>query len=105
MNNVSPLKPLVCCVKPFLQQNALDEIDTYATPQKQMKMLELILHFQARAEAVVLRGAIINTIQELPILNSLIRMKNTIPNEQLERLDEIRNALDEQFDQLELLYR
>jgi len=89
----------------FLQQNALDEIDTYATPQKQMKMLELILHFQARAEAVVSRGAIINTIQELPILNSLIRMKNTIPNEQLERLDEIRNALDEQFDQLELLYR
>jgi V/A-type H+-transporting ATPase subunit A len=89
----------------FLQQNALDEIDTYATPQKQMKMLELILHFQARAEAVVSGGAIINTIQELPILNSLIRMKNTIPNEQLERLDEIRNALDEQFDQLELLYR
>ena len=89
----------------FLQQNALDEIDTYATPQKQMKMLDLILHFQERAEAIVLQGAIINAIQQLPVLNSLIRMKNTVPNEQLERLDEIRNSLDEQFDQLELLYR
>lgn len=89
----------------FLQQNALDEIDTYATPQKQIKMLQLILHFQERAQAVVLKGAIINSIQQLPILNIFIRMKSSVPNEKLEMLDEILKSLDEQFDQLELIYR
>jgi len=89
----------------FLQQNAMDEIDTYSTPIKQIKMLDLILHFQARAEAVVLQGAIISAIQQLPIINSLIRMKSTVPNEELERLDEMRKSLDDQFDQLESVYR
>ena len=68
-------------------------------------MLDLILHFQARAEAVVLQGAIISAIQQLPIINSLIRMKSTVPNEELERLDEMRKSLDDQFDQLESVYR
>jgi len=89
----------------FLQQNALDEVDTYATPQKQIKMLDLILRFQQRAEAVVEKGAIISSIQQLPIMNALIRMKSSITNDQLEKLDELRKALDEQFDQLESRYR
>ena len=89
----------------FLQQNALDEVDTYATPQKQIKMLDLILRFQQRAEAVVEKGAIISSIQQLPIMNALIRMKSSITNDQLSKLDELRKALDEQFDQLESRYR
>ena len=89
----------------FLQQNALDEVDTYSTPQKQMKMLELILHFHERAMAVVKLGAIIRVIQELPIITTLIRMKNTVTNADLERFDQIRVQLDEQFDGLETQYR
>ena len=34
----------------FLQQNALDPIDTYSTPQKQFKMLKIILDFHRYAE-------------------------------------------------------
>jgi V/A-type H+-transporting ATPase subunit A len=89
----------------FLQQNALDEIDTYATPQKQIRMLDLILHFHQRALAVVNRGAIIHAIQELPIINTLIRMKNSIPNDDLKALEDVRVQLDQQMDQLESLYK
>ena len=89
----------------FLQQNALDEVDTYATPQKQMKMLELILHFHERAMAVVKLGAIIRVVQELPIITTLVRMKNSVTNDAVDRFDQIRTQLDQQFDALELQYR
>lgn len=89
----------------FLQQNAFDEIDTYSVPQKQMKMLELILRFRERADAVVQHGAIISAVQQLPIVNTLIRMKNMVPNEHLEQFDEIGESLEEQFDELESHYR
>ncbi len=35
----------------FLQQNAMDAVDAYSTIQKQIRMLELILHFHERAHA------------------------------------------------------
>lgn len=89
----------------FLQQNALDEVDTYATPQKQIQMLVLILHFHQRAKGIVTKGAIIQSIQELPIINALIRMKSVVKNDDLAHFDLLRKQLDEQFDQLELLYK
>jgi V/A-type H+-transporting ATPase subunit A len=89
----------------FLQQNALDQTDTYCSVQKQIEMLELILHFHQRAERIIQRGALIVVIRELPIVNRLIRIKTNVPNDRLEALHEIRRELDEQMDRLEEDYR
>ena len=85
----------------FLQQNALDDIDSYSTVQKQVAMLDLILHFHERAKKLVQRGVLILAIQRLPILNTLIRMKTMFANDQLEVINDIRADLDKQMDQLE----
>ncbi|MGC8788116.1 MAG: V-type ATP synthase subunit A, partial [Anaerolineae bacterium] len=85
----------------FLQQSALDEIDTYCSPEKQARMLELILHFHERAQRLIKRGALIVMIHELPVVNQLMRMKATVPNDQLAKLDDIRQELDVEMDQLE----
>lgn len=89
----------------FLQQNALDEIDTYASVQKQIRMLELILHFHERAQEIIKRGALILVIHDLPVVNTLMRMKTTVPNDRVKDLDEILKAIDEQMDQLEKEYK
>lgn len=89
----------------FLQQNALDPIDTYATPQKQIKMLALILRFHQRALKAIRTGAVITDIQTLPIINTLIRMKNSIPNDNLGEMDKVQLLLDQQMDELESSYR
>jgi V/A-type H+-transporting ATPase subunit A len=89
----------------FLQQNALDDIDTFCTVDKQIRMLDLILHFHQRAEHLIERGALIVVIHDLPIVNRLIRMKTDVPNDELGELDEIRHELDEQMDRLEEEYR
>ena len=89
----------------FLQQNAMDNIDAYSDIHKQIAMMNLMLHFHERAERIIKRGANIGTIHALPIVNVLIRMKEQIPNNELEKLDDIRKTLDEQMDQLEAEYR
>ncbi|HET6845780.1 MAG TPA: V-type ATP synthase subunit A [Anaerolineales bacterium] len=89
----------------FLQQNAMDPVDAYSTVQKQVKMLDLILYFHSRALTVVKRGAPIASIHQLAVVDTLIRMKNLVANDQLEKMDEIRADVDTQLTQLEGDYR
>ena len=88
----------------FLQQNALDEVDSYATVEKQIRILEVILHFHSRAARVIAKGCPIIVIHGLAIVNTLVRVKTTVSNEEVARIDEIRRALDEQMDKVEKDY-
>jgi V/A-type H+-transporting ATPase subunit A len=89
----------------FLQQSALDDIDQYSTIQKQIRMLELILHFHQRALRIVKRGAAIGVIHSQPVVGTLIRMKSIVPNDQLEKLEDVQKEIDDQMDQLDAEYR
>jgi V/A-type H+-transporting ATPase subunit A len=85
----------------FLQQNALDEIDSYSTVQKQIRMLDTILHFHERAARIIKEGCPIVLVHELPVVNTLMRMKTVVANDNLDEFDRILEALDKQMDQLE----
>lgn len=89
----------------FLQQSALDAVDAYSTVQKQIRMLELILHFHQRAQRLVKAGATIGVIHDLPVINTLMRMKTLVTNEDLSKMDDIRKEIDAQIDKLETEYR
>jgi len=89
----------------FLQQNAMDKVDAFSTLQKQVRMLELILHFHDRALRIVKHGAPISLIHNLPCVDTLIRMKTAVPNEELEKMDDIQKQIDEQMSQLDSEYR
>jgi V/A-type H+-transporting ATPase subunit A len=88
----------------FLQQSALDDVDAYSTIGKQTRMLQIILHFHDRATRVVAKGCPIFVIRGLSIVNELIRMKTSVPNEQVKRIGEMQESLDEQMDQVEKDY-
>ena len=83
----------------------MDEIDQYSTIQKQIRMLELILHFHQRALRIVKHGASISVIHNLPSVGTLIRMKTLVPNDQLGKLDDVQKEIDQQMDQLDSEYR
>jgi V/A-type H+/Na+-transporting ATPase subunit A len=89
----------------FLQQNALDDVDAYSTPQKQISMLNLILHFHHRALRIVKLGATISVIHDLPVVGTLIRMKTQVTNDEMDKLNAITKEIDEQMDQLETEYK
>ncbi|HUG34568.1 MAG TPA: V-type ATP synthase subunit A [Anaerolineales bacterium] len=89
----------------ILQQNATDPVDAYSSVEKQIRLLELVLYFHERGMAIVKRGAPINLIHDLPVVDTIIRAKSSVTNEEVHKLDDIQNAIDEQMSQLDAEYR
>lgn len=89
----------------ILQQNATDPVDAYSPIEKQIRMLELVLYFHERGMAIIKRGAPINLIHDLPVVDMIIRMKSNVPNDDLSKFDDIQKAIDEQMSQLDAEYR
>jgi V/A-type H+-transporting ATPase subunit A len=89
----------------ILQQNATDPVDAYSPVEKQIRMLELVLYFHERGMSIIKRGAPISMIHDLPVVDTLIRMKSNVENDQLEKFEDIQKAIDEQMSQLDAEYR
>jgi len=88
----------------FLQQNSFDPVDAYSPVEKQIRMLGLILHFHQRAQRIIKQGALISSVHDLPIVNTLIRMKTLVENDELSKFDDIRKEIDQQMEKLEAEY-
>ncbi|MHB8993491.1 MAG: V-type ATP synthase subunit A, partial [Chloroflexota bacterium] len=78
----------------FLQQNALDEVDSYTTPERQDAMLRAILRFHSRGSRLIALGVPILRLSSLPVVDSLLRMRRTIPNEAVARVAQIEQDID-----------
>ncbi len=89
----------------FLQQNALDPVDTYCSPQKQFKMLKIILDFNSLAERVVSKGAPIFKVTQLPITEEIMRMKTSVANDKVNLLDDLETRMNQHFESLEASLR
>ena len=74
----------------FLRQNAFDEIDCYCSPLKQYKLLKTIIDIHEEASKALQRGIPSSKIRELRVLGDVIRAKETIRNDELRKLDELR---------------
>ncbi len=85
----------------FLQQNALDPVDTYCSPEKQFKMLKIIVDFHHLAERIVSKGAPIFKITELPLTEEILRMKTVVPNDKVSLLDDLEKRMLQRFEELE----
>jgi len=89
----------------FLQQNAMDAVDAYTTPNKQVALLDLLQHLYTRGQRIVDKGCPVGRIQsELTIWPDLVRAKATVPNDDLAALEIIRRSMDEQLDRIEQQY-
>ncbi len=80
----------------FLHQNSFHEIDTFASMDKQFKMLRNILTFHHLAMQALKRGAQLSAVTELDVRDEIARMRYTLETEldKLDRLeDEIKRAI------------
>lgn len=84
----------------FLQQNAFHAEDTYVPLEKQMKMMEVILHLYDRAREVIAKEIPISTLLNLGIFDKLSKMKYDIPNNKLEMFDDYNKEIDEKIDKI-----
>lgn len=83
----------------FLQQNAFHDVDTFCPLEKQFKMLDTILYFYDKGQEALVKGVYFSEIEELDVKESIARMKY-LPNDELEKLDEIKDKIDSQLKNL-----
>lgn len=83
----------------FLQQNAFHDVDTYCSLEKQDKMLKLILEFYNQGKRALDQGVYIREIEGMEIRERIARAKY-LPEEELDKIDEIEVELKESIDKL-----
>ncbi|MGP1565333.1 MAG: V-type ATP synthase subunit A [Treponema sp.] len=88
----------------FLQQNGFDKIDCYCTAQKQIMILELMMEFYTRSLSIIKGGCPLTKISALEVYEEIIRIKTGIPNNELDKINDVALHLDKQFGELESIY-
>ncbi|EYE88349.1 V-type ATP synthase subunit A [Fervidicella metallireducens AeB] len=83
----------------YLHQNAFHEVDTYASLDKQYKMLKLILDFNDLGQKALEAGVYLSKLSTLPVRERIARAKY-IPESEMYKLDEISAALKSEIEAL-----
>ncbi len=78
----------------FLQQDALNPVDTYATIEKQYKMMKIILHLYHKCKKIVAKQIPLSQVLALGIFDNIIRMKTTVTNDNIEEYDKYTAEID-----------
>ena len=84
----------------FLQQNAFHKEDTYVPLEKQYNMMTLILHLNDKMRELVDRNIPVSLMHESGIIDEIIRMKYTIPNDDLSQFVILRTKIDDAFNKI-----
>ena len=88
----------------FLQQNAYDKIDMFSSIEKQAKMLHIIVAYWKRGSEAIKNGAVLVKLRKMKVYQDIVKMKFSIPNDNLSGLDKIEARLERSMDQMEALY-
>ncbi len=84
----------------YLHQNAFHKVDTFTTLDKQFEMLKTILHFHQQALGAIERDIETADIFKLAVREDIARAKY-IPEEEIEKITQIRQTIEEQMNQLQ----
>ncbi|HJT86057.1 MAG TPA: V-type ATP synthase subunit A [Nitrososphaeraceae archaeon] len=84
----------------ILQQNSFDKVDTYNSPEKQLKLVKLMVKFYNEALKSLKEGVSLADIRTMSILPSLLKAKFEVPDDQIAKLDELTKNMDLQFEQI-----
>ena len=81
----------------FLIQNAFDEIDVFTSPEKLLSLIKLFLLFYKEGKDRINRGLLINTWKVDQVINELIKLRYTIPNENYSEIESIKTIMLDQY--------
>jgi len=88
----------------FLQQNSFDEIDMYCVPEKQVRLLQLIMEFHERSLLCIELGAPMKKISETNLKEEISRLKSSVKNDEIYRLIEFEGKMRLMLEVLEKIY-
>ncbi|NOQ44748.1 MAG: V-type ATP synthase subunit A, partial [Nitrosopumilus sp.] len=81
----------------LLQQNSFDEVDTYCSPEKQYKLLKLLVDFYNRGQQALKEGAALADIRAMSVVSSMLKARMDIKDDEISKLDQLDVDMQEQF--------
>ncbi len=84
----------------ILQQNSFDKVDTYSSPEKQLKLVKLIVNYHKEAQKALKEGITLADIRTMPIIPSILKAKFEITDEDIAKLDQLDKQMHEQFEKI-----
>jgi V/A-type H+/Na+-transporting ATPase subunit A len=84
----------------ILQQNSFDKVDTYCSPQKQLKQVKLMVQFYKNSQKALRDGASLVDIRAMPVITSLLKAKFEVTDEEVSKLDTMEQEMNDQFSKL-----
>lgn len=77
----------------FLQQNAFHELDTFTSPKRQFRLLDLIMTWQRLATAAVAGGMPLDRVLTGPVRERIARAK-MLTDDEMAQFDEIKSEIE-----------
>ncbi len=87
-----------------LQQSALDEVDTFCSPQKQFALLDLAVTIYTGGAALIEIGVPVAELQSLPILAKMRRLKSMYTSDQMDQIHAFRAEAESSLESIRLEY-
>ena len=81
----------------ILQQNSFDDVDTYCSPEKQYRLMDIQMEFYRRGQQALKEGIRLADIRAMPVIASMLKARMDIRDDQTDKLDELQNTLRQQF--------
>ena len=85
----------------FLQQNAFDPTDKYCSPEKQIRLLKIILDFYQKGGELVKKGITVKQIAAVNEVSEMVRLKSEVSNREPERFDHFTEKLMQSLNRLD----
>ncbi len=81
----------------ILQQNSFDDVDTYCSPEKQFKLMKLLVGFYNQGQQALKDGAALADIRAMPVIASLLKARMEVKDDEMDKLEKVQNEMAEQF--------
>jgi len=81
----------------LLQQNSFDDVDTYCSPEKQYKLLKLLVDFYKRGQQALKEGAELSDIRAMAVISSMLKARMEVKDNEMPKLDQLEKDMKEQF--------
>jgi V/A-type H+-transporting ATPase subunit A len=87
-----------------LQQSALDDVDTFCSPQKQFALLDIAIKIYTSGAELIAIGVPVSELQNLPILAKMRRIKSMYTSDQMDQIQAFRGEVNSAMEEIRIEY-
>ncbi len=84
----------------LLQQNSFDDVDTFCSPEKQYKLMKLLVDFYNKGQQAIKEGTPLSDIRAMSVITLILKARMDIKDSEMPKLDQLATKMDEEFKEI-----